>query len=163
MFLKILVLIVLIGGFRTTKSQVREPILEFSCSDSIGNIVNINDFKGKVVYLDVWASWCLPCRRQIPKLKELKEIYKNEPDLIFMYVSIDSKLEKWKKFVRKKELHGIHLIANAFFINEFSNKYGIFAIPHFILIDKNGNVFENDTARPGWPELRNKLDLLLSE
>lgn len=144
-------------------AQERDPILEFSCLDSTGKNISISDFKGQVVYLDVWASWCLPCRRQIPKLKELKEAYKNEKDLVFMYVSLDVAEEKWKKFVTKKEVKGVHLIANSFFDHEFSDKYGIVGIPHFILIDKAGYVYKNDAPRPGWPELRDDLDLLLAE
>ena len=78
-------------------------------------------------------------------------------------MSIDSNFDKWKNFVVKKKVKGVHLIANSHFNEEFSTKYGIYAIPHFMLIDKKGNLFKNDAARPGWPDLRTDLDLLLNE
>ncbi|OHX66376.1 TlpA family protein disulfide reductase [Flammeovirga pacifica] len=119
-----------------------------------GKKVDLKDFEGKLVYIDVWASWCGPCLREIPSLKEIEEEYKDK-DIVFVSVSVDQSKDAWKGMVKKKELHGNQLhLANNF---SFTEKFQISSIPRFILLDKKGNVIEDNAPRPSEASLKTLL------
>lgn len=122
----------------------------YTFKDLKGNEVSLQDFKGKYVYIDVWASWCRPCLAEIPKLKELEEKHK-DGEVVFVSLSVDQETDAWKKMVKKKELHGnqFHYSGNQGFIQKFN----ISAIPRFILLDKNGEVAKSDAPRPSSEEI----------
>jgi thiol-disulfide isomerase/thioredoxin len=136
----------------------------FSLPDTSGNIVSMKDFKGKVVLIDVWATWCGPCKAQFPFLREIEEEYAANKDLVFVGVSVD-KVEvkqKWQEMIRKEKLGGIQLLDDVG--NAFANKYGIRAIPRFMLIDRQGRWIEIRCPRPELKEdLKNYLDKALAE
>lgn len=135
---------------------------KFSYQDINGKKVSLDDFKGKVVYIDVWATWCGPCIQEIPALKKLKQDYKSK-NLEIISISIDEQkdFEKWKKMIAEKELKGIQLFADKDWKSEFIRAYGIDAIPRFIIIDKNGNILSADAPRPSSPQIREELDKAL--
>lgn len=144
------------------KKEDREEILPFKLEDINGNTVSISDFKGKPVYLDIWATWCMPCRAQFPKAEELKKGFEGK-DVIFLYVSTDTNKSKWEKFVNTKKLSGVHLYADSHFNTVFSKKYGINAIPRFMLIDKWGKIYSYDALRPGQFGIEEEIEKLLAE
>jgi len=114
-----------------------------------GGSSNLKDFLGSYVYIDIWATWCIPCIAEIPYLKELEEAYKNSP-IKFISISVDQKkeYEKWKKMVATKELGGIQLIADNDFNSDFIKSYLIEAIPRFIFIDPQGNIISAEAPIP---------------
>ncbi|MCU7548819.1 TlpA family protein disulfide reductase [Chitinophagaceae bacterium LB-8] len=114
----------------------------FSLPDTNGKMVSMKDFKGKVVFIDVWATWCGPCKAQIPFLKEIEEEYKDNKDIVFVAISLDREKDKqkWLNFIQKENLHGLHLLDDAG--KAFAMKYEIRAIPRFLLIDKKGKWIE---------------------
>lgn len=116
----------------------------FTIPDMSGKMVSMHDFKGKVVLIDTWATWCGPCKAQIPFLKEVEEHYKGNDNIVFVGISIDAEKdkEKWLKTIKEKELTGIQLLDDKG--KFFARKYNITAIPRFCLIDKEGN----------WAEIR---------
>ncbi|MDR2270356.1 MAG: redoxin domain-containing protein [Sphingobacterium sp.] len=116
----------------------------FTIPDMSGKMVSMQDFKGKVVLIDTWATWCGPCKAQIPFLKEVEEHYKGNDNIVFVGISIDAEKdkEKWLKTIKEKELTGIQLLDDKG--KFFARKYNITAIPRFCLIDKEGN----------WAEIR---------
>ena len=133
----------------------------FSLVDTSGKTVSMKDFKGKVVFIDVWATWCGPCREQFPHLKEIEEEYKDNKDIVFMGISIDKlkDQQKWLRFIRKEKLQGIQLLDDA---KAFREKYGIYSIPRFLLIDKQGRWIEIRCPRPeAKEELKRYLDKAL--
>ena len=136
----------------------------FSLPDTAGKIVSMKDFKGKVVLIDVWATWCGPCKAQFPFLREIEEEYAANKDLVFVGVSLD-KVEvkqKWQEMIRKEKLGGIQLLDDVG--NAFANKYGIRAIPRFMLIDRQGRWIEIRCPRPELKEdLKSYLDKALAE
>ena len=70
----------------------------FTLKTDLGKHVNLDDFIGKILYIDIWASWCGPCRKQFPYSKELKHKFsKRQQKIKFIYISIDNDYEKWKK------------------------------------------------------------------
>lgn len=123
----------------------------------------LEDFKGKYVYIDVWATWCGPCRAEIPHLKAIEAKY-HDKNIVFVSISIDLQkdFEKWKKFVAEKELGGVQLFADKDWKSEFIKSYNISGIPRFILIDPTGKIVKADAARPSSPNLQKELDSLLN-
>lgn len=115
-----------------------------------GQLVSLEDLKGQLVYIDVWATWCGPCKAQIPYLKELEERYRGK-DISFVSISIDQPRdkEKWRKMVVDKELKGIQLIADKAWKSSFAKDYVIKGIPRFILIDKKGKIISPFAPQPG--------------
>jgi thiol-disulfide isomerase/thioredoxin len=120
-----------------------------------GGTTSLSDLKGKYVYIDVWATWCAPCKAEIPYLKALEKEYQNK-NIQFVSISVDKPEahEAWKQMVEKEELGGIQLFADANFESKFILDYGINAIPRFILIDPNGNIVDSDAERPSSPKLK---------
>tara|TARA_B100001287_G_scaffold145387_1_gene122360 strand:- start:5415 stop:6803 length:1389 start_codon:yes stop_codon:yes gene_type:complete len=114
-----------------------------------GEMVSLKDLQGKLVYIDVWATWCGPCRAQIPFLKELEEHYRDK-DIAFVSISIDNPKDesKWKKMVEEEGLKGIQLIADNAWKSSFATDYVIRGIPRFILIDKKGDIISPFAPQP---------------
>ncbi|MFH6998088.1 TlpA family protein disulfide reductase [Flavobacterium sp. FlaQc-57] len=139
-----------------------KPSPGFEYENHKGGKTKLSDLKGKYVYIDLWATWCAPCRAEIPHLQKIEEKYHGK-NIEFVSVSIDKLKdnEKWKKFVVDKKLGGIQLFADKDWESEFVTSYGVTGIPRFILIDPNGNVLKADAARPSQPELQAQLDSLL--
>lgn len=128
-----------------------------------GGKTKLEDFKGKYVYIDVWATWCGPCRAEIPFLKKVEEKY-HDKNITFVSISIDKlkDLEKWKTMIKEKELGGVQVFADNDWNSQFVKDFNITGIPRFILIDPNGKVVKADAARPSSPKLQEELDVLLN-
>ncbi len=127
-----------------------------------GGTTSLSDLKGKYVYVDVWATWCGPCKVEIPFLKEVEKEY-HDKNIAFVSISIDEAKdhEKWIAMVNEKELSGIQLFADNDWNSKFVKEYFINGIPRFILIDPDGNVVTPDAPRPSNPKLRELLNGLL--
>jgi len=133
-----------------------------------GGTTSLSDLKGKYVYVDVWATWCGPCKREIPSLKEVESKYHGK-NIEFVSISIDDERrsgtpekahEAWKTMVADKELSGIQLFSDKAWQSDFVKGYQITGIPRFILIDPNGNVVSADAPRPSNPKLIELFDKL---
>lgn len=136
-----------------------KPSPKFTYQDINGKKVSLDDFKGKLVYIDVWATWCGPCIQEIPALKKLKEDYKNKNvEIISISIDIAKDFEKWKKMVADKQLKGIQLFADKDWQSDFVKAYGIDAIPRFLLIDREGNILSADAPRPSSLQIREIFD-----
>jgi thiol-disulfide isomerase/thioredoxin len=143
---------------------VGNPAPNFTYNDMNGKPVSLTDFKGKVVYIDVWATWCGPCRREFPYLKEVKEKYKDNKDLVIIGIATDimRDTQKWKDFVVSEQLGGIQLHGpHDGEAPHMGLLYGVRGIPHFILIDKQGNIASPSAPRPSQEELIPMLEALL--
>lgn len=114
----------------------------FAFPDATGKIVKLSDFKGKVVYIDIWATWCGPCKREIPHLEALEEAMHGK-DVVFVSISLDEDQAKWLKFIEKSK--GIQLHDPK---KEMGKRYNITGIPRFLLFDKNGKIITSDAIRP---------------
>lgn len=128
-----------------------------------GGKTKLEDFKGKYVYIDVWATWCGPCRAEIPFLKEAEKKY-HDKNIVFLSMSVDkaSDFEKWKTMVKEKQLGGVQIFADKDWNSDFIKAFSINSIPRFILIDPSGKVVKADAARPSSPKLAEILDSLLN-
>lgn len=135
------------------------PSPKFNYPDINGKYISLDDLKGKLVYIDVWATWCAPCLAEVPHLKQLTEDYKNQ-ELTIVSISIDpqSDYEKWKKMVENKDLKGVQIFSDNDWNSQFVVDYGIRGIPRFILLDKEGKIISADAPRPSNPKLRSLID-----
>lgn len=135
----------------------------FEYENHAGGKTKLEDLKGKYVYIDVWATWCGPCRAEIPFLKTAEEKYHGK-NIEFVSISVDvaKDYEKWKNFVKDKQLGGTQLLADNNWNSDFIKAFGINSIPRFILIDPTGKVVDSDALRPSNPKLLEKLDKLLN-
>ena len=127
------------------KTQLGKPAPGFTLQDNLGTSVSLNDFKGKVVYIDVWASWCGPCRDETPALKLLYEKYKNDSRVAFISVAVRDVFKDWKKALEEDKPEWIQLIDKE---DVVWKSYTAYSIPNFVLIDKAGNILNIDAPRP---------------
>ncbi|MDP5199456.1 redoxin family protein [Flavobacterium sp. DG2-3] len=142
--------------------NVGQKGLDFTYKDINDKPVSFSDFKGKFVYIDLWATWCGPCKAEIPHMKKIEEDYHGK-NIVFVSLSLDKAkdAQKWKDFVTKQELKGIQLMADKDFGSDVAKNYDVNAIPRFLLFDTKGNIINADALRPSNPELRVQLDKLL--
>lgn len=140
------------------------PAPDFSFEDVNGKKIALRDLRGKYVYIDVWATWCGPCKMEIPHLSKIEALYEHKK-IQFVSLSVDKRADrqKWKDFVQKGNLKGIQLLADKDFQSDFIQKFNINAIPRFILIAPDGKIVSADALRPSDPELKALLDKLLTE
>jgi thiol-disulfide isomerase/thioredoxin len=132
-----------------------------------GGTMSLADLKGKYVYIDVWATWCGPCKAEIPSLKKVEAQY-HDKNIEFVSISADNgrgykaasqeaaaiaAKEGWKAMITDKEMGGIQLFADKAFESDFLTAYKINSIPRFILIDPKGNIVDADAPRPSDPKL----------
>lgn len=139
-----------------------QQTIDFTFPDVNGKMVSLSDFKGKVVLLDIWATWCGPCKAELPHLLNLENEMKGT-DLVVIGVSIDVKknYDKWEKMVRDGEVKGIQLFADGG--KQLSKDYKVNGIPRFIVFGRDGNIVEAAAPRPSNPDLKELLNELLKK
>lgn len=131
----------------------------FEFPDVHGKIVKLSDFKGKLVYIDLWATWCGPCKKEIPYLQALEEKMRGK-DVVFISISIDEKEQTWQNFLTSRNMHGVQLIDIK---SEMMKKYGFNGVPSFLLYDKNGKVIVTDAPRPSSPQAEKLIENWLTK
>ncbi|ERI85870.1 redoxin family protein [Bacteroides pyogenes F0041] len=130
---------------------------DFRFSDINGKQVALSGLSGKYVYIDVWATWCAPCCRELPLLQQLEERYREKP-IHFVGISIDDDEAAWKRKVKTDNLGGVQLYAGK--NPTFRSDYQISLIPRFILIDPEGKIVDVKMSRPSEPKTVALLDSL---
>lgn len=134
-----------------------KPSPDFEAVDVDGKEYSLKDFKGKYVYIDMWATWCAPCKRELPFLKKLEERFAGK-DIVFLGLSIDYDKAKWEERVKSGELAGVQLHIGP--QSSFKRAYNIDGIPRFILLDKEGKIINNNMSRPSSEDTEHVLDAL---
>lgn len=122
------------------------PAPAFDATDMEGKEYSLKDFRGKYVYVDVWATWCGPCREEIPLLKELHEKFKDR-NIEIISISIDKDKDAWEKMVKEEGLTGLQLYEQRE-EGDILEGYHIKYIPRFILIDTEGMIINANAKRP---------------
>ena len=144
--------------------NIGDPAINFSYPDIDSNIISLSDFKGSYVYVDVWATWCGPCKYEIPFLAELEKDYHNA-NIVFMSVSIDKedKRQVWIDMIQEYNMKGVQLIATDAWQSQICQDYAINGIPRFMLFDMNGNVISLNAPRRSSESIRETLDGFFNE
>lgn len=117
-----------------------------------GGKTSLDDLKGKYVYIDVWATWCVPCKKEIPFLQKVEEQYHGK-EIEFVSISVDDNrdFETWEKMITDKKMGGVQLFSNR--DTTLLKNYRISGIPRFILLDPEGNIINVNAPRPSDPKL----------
>ena len=132
-----------------------ELATDFSYPDIEETMISLSSFKGNLVYVDVWATWCGPCIAELPALEKLQENYEGKK-IIFLSISVDTDKDAWVKMLSDEELGGVQLWADGW--SEITQSYAIFGIPRFLLIDKDGRLISVDAPRPSSSEIRTLIE-----
>lgn len=166
--------LILTDSQKVRQVAIRQPLLKFkrgddaynfSYEDNHGKTVSLSDMKGKVVLVDVWATWCGPCKAEIPYLKKLEEKMKGQ-DVQFVSISVDEVKDKkkWLHFIDTAKLGGTQLFAGGWNQKEgLAQYYQIKGIPRFMVFDRNGKIVSVDAPRPSTPELKAMLEEALEK
>jgi len=138
--------------------KLEQQAPEISLPDLNGYTIKLSSLKGKVVLLDFWASWCLPCRKNNPNLIKLYEKYKGLGFEVYS-VSLDSKEKDWKKAVEQDNLKWpINVYDKKGWYAKSTYDYGVDSIPLNFLIDKEGKIKGINISHD---DLDKKIDQLL--
>ncbi|WP_035673014.1 TlpA disulfide reductase family protein [Flavobacterium sp. 83] len=141
---KIFVLFIALVTFSCTQAQKtafsKEALSETLLSTDGSQVAFKNilkKHKGKTLVIEVWASWCGDCVKAMPKIKELQA---NNPDLAYVFISMDKAADKWKVGIEKHELKGDHFMANDQMKGVFGKAIDLDWIPRYIIIDNTGKI-----------------------
>lgn len=144
--------------------QPGQPAPDFIAHTSDGNKVAKEDFKGKLVYMDVWATWCNPCIAEIPASKKLQAHFINENRVLFVNVSVDNDESAWLNFLAKeKDWPGLHVRLEPSEIESFYRKFKLYGIPGYILMDESGNILNIRAPRPSEGEIKDEIESQLEK
>jgi peroxiredoxin len=145
-------------------SEKRQEAPDFTFKDADDNEVSLSDLKGKVVYMDLWGSWCKPCLKEMPKSKELRATIGERDDMVFLYVAVlEPSKEKWVAAMKKFEVNGLSLISNDPEGTAFRNFYDRGSVPWYYLIDKEGRIADVKAKRPSEEGIDKDIMTLLAE
>jgi len=110
------------------------PDLKFK--DENGKTISLHSLKGKVVFINLWATWCPPCIHEMPSINELRKTFKDNKDLVFLMVDVDGKIEKSKEWMKKKKFDlPVHVPDG-----EIPRELFTGSIPTTIIVDKQNNI-----------------------
>ena len=130
-----------------------EVSYDFSLQDLEGKTISLSDYKGKVVFIDFWATWCPPCRLSIPYVEKLYEQYKDNEDFVVLGINLQESKEDITKFMKKQKMNYPILLSD----NKVISNYKIASIPRFFIIDRNGEIYNKYVGfAPGVEELWQK-------
>ena len=136
------------------RTKIGNPAPKFTLVSSLGDTYSLDDYKGKVIYLDLWASWCGPCRAEMPSFKILHERYKNDNRIAFLSIAVHDGINEWRKALEEDKPEWTQLLDKDGIVWK---SYVANTIPKFILIDKQGNIVNFDAPRPSSGEEIEKL------
>lgn len=136
---------------------------------TLNELISRKDFKGKVLYIDLWGVYCRPCIEEFRHMPAIRERY-DGTGVSFVYLASPYKRpddeQKWKAALKKYQLKGHHILMDMEFYNgiwdEVSGMDSPFLIPHYLLVDKNGEIVLPNAPRPSDREkLFKQIDNLL--
>jgi thiol-disulfide isomerase/thioredoxin len=163
--------LVVTNRFKKEEAQDRGEYLpegakEITVVDADGKTAPLRDilsiYQGKVVYIDFWASWCGPCLKEMPSSSILQDRLTGK-EVIFLYMSNDEDEEAWRAAISKHNIKGLHIRMNSRLSAEVAQQFGIEAIPHYALVNKQGKVFKPSASSPSHPQTFADIQQLLSE
>jgi thiol-disulfide isomerase/thioredoxin len=139
-----------------------KPSPDFIGVTTTGKTVSLQNMKDKLIYMDIWATWCGPCLREIPYLEKLQEKYVDRDDIIFLSISIDDDKNAWTTMIKQKDMKGLQLYADTQMHSKMVNDFLINGIPRFIIIDKTAKIWNVTAPRPSSEEVIQEIDQALA-
>lgn len=113
---------------------------DFDFEDQKGKRRKLSEFRGQPIFIDLWATWCVPCLEQKPEFERLAKKYKNKA--IFLSISLDNDKNRWLTFLKNKELVALEGWSSF----RSLSMYNLVGIPRYIFIDKDFNIFSLDVS-----------------
>jgi thiol-disulfide isomerase/thioredoxin len=136
-----------------------DSAVDFKIRDINGQEVSLKSYKGKVIYIDIWATWCGPCLEELPYLDSLRDHFKNEKQIQFITLSIDDDIIKWKEYLNKKKMETDQWIID----RELLKAYSVITIPRVIILDKDFNIAAMIGESPSSKRVKKILDDLVAK
>ncbi|WP_269684768.1 TlpA family protein disulfide reductase [Flavobacterium lacustre] len=141
---KIIILLIAFATFSCSNAQ-KTSFSKEALSETLlatdGSQVAFQDilkkYEGKTLVIEIWASWCGDCVKAMPKIKELQA---NNPEVAYLFISMDKTADKWKTGIEKHELKGDHFMANDQMKGVFAKAMDVNWIPRYIIVDKTGKI-----------------------
>ncbi len=116
----------------------------------------IEAHKGKTVLIDIWASWCRDCIEGFPKLKALQ---KDNPEIVYLFLSLDKSQDAWKRGIKKHNLEGAHYFMASGWEGDFATFVDLDWIPRYIIVDADGNIKMFRAIKVDDEQMQKSLDL----
>jgi len=145
-----------------TAPQIGKLAPEFSLNDLSGNKVNLSDYKGKVILINFWATFCVPCKAEMPSLNNLFLAFKNN-GLIVLAISTDDSEKPVQSFIKEKAIAFPVLMDKDQEV--YFDLYGVLGLPTSFLIDRDGIIREKIRGERVWdaPDMKEKISMWLSK
>lgn len=135
-------------------SKVGKAMMNFELPNEKGVLINTKQYRGSILLIDFWASWCAPCKKQIPEIAKVYEKFKDK-NLKILSISIDKAKDKWLLALEKEKMQWDNVLEDKEYLSEIVKGYEVNAIPNTFLIDKNGIIIANN---PTMQQLEDYLD-----
>ena len=144
-------------------TKAGQPCPDVSFSDPQGNPHKLSEYFGKVLYIDIWATWCGPCCAEIPYIEKHVAHYKDNPKIQFISISIDSNKQAWHNKLEKDKPEWMQFLCNKEEYELISKQWGITGIPRFVIINADGTINNSEAFRPSAPDFRERIDKIIGE
>ena len=150
---------ILAKSLKQTQGGMAAPVCEFTDLD--GKVFKSSDFAGKLLYIDFWATWCGPCKQEIPHMEKLAEKFKGDDRIAIISISIDTDAKAWETMVKRDQPSWPQFLAKGAQQAALTTAWGINSIPRFILINPDGTINMSNAFRPSDPQAEARLRALL--
>jgi thiol-disulfide isomerase/thioredoxin len=148
-----------VNWFKRNQQTLKKPV--FSLKNTTGETVSVESFKGKVVYIDFWGSWCKACLLEMPSAKKLREKFLND-HIVFLYLDFYDTKDLWLRAIKTHEITGVNLKAEATDEKYFNDLFGIRSgFPRYAVLDKNGFLISTSAPSPSNEKVVDYLKKLL--
>ncbi|MDJ0363990.1 TlpA disulfide reductase family protein [Hymenobacter sp. H14-R3] len=127
-----------------------QPAPNFTLTDASNKKLSLSSLRGKIVYLDFWATWCGPCLAEMPASLALRQKFAGR-DVVFLYVSLDSKAADWQKYLIDKQVvesNAVQLHDPGAFNGPAARAFNVQSIPSYWLIGRDGRIITNSPPKP---------------
>ncbi|MCH7414053.1 TlpA family protein disulfide reductase [Belliella sp. R4-6] len=133
---------------------------DFQFANLEGEAVKLSDYEDKIIYLDLWASWCGPCINTFrTKTPDFEKALREYEDIVLMYISVDDQPDPWKNYLDKNQMRGVHLYAGKGFEAEIMKYFKVWGIPRYLIIGKGNKLVNVNAPRPGEEAIEELINL----